>query len=227
MSKFEKVIWWGFCFFTQHDNEESDAGGINHEIPRSKVLSKIQEISDYKKSSEHGLAVNRSCWIVKQEILAKFQLENLEASNNWEYILELPTKSSANNGTPTVGEGGADLPAGANGETPKSDRPVPGTPGSSLKSKVAPSSLITKFTKVLSEEERQIQLMASKPFQAPVASPAPATQSPVGEKTGPSDTPTGKAAKKKIQPTLLTIAAAFGKSLLNAEKPESDKPKPE
>jgi hypothetical protein len=146
-------------------------------------LSKIQEISDYKKPSDHGAALSKSCWIVKPDILEKFQLAALEIPNNWEYILELPSKASAAvSGTPTVGEGGPETPC----DTPKSDRSAPGTPASGIKSKAAPSSLITKFTKVLSEEERQIKFLPPKP--APTATPPTATESPSPQAAAESKT---------------------------------------
>ncbi len=54
-----------------------------------------------------------------------------------------------------------------------------------------------------------------------------ATRSPATP--GSTGTPGGKSAKKRIQPTLVSIAAVFGKSLLNSEKskPETKKSKPE
>ena len=187
-------------------------GGANSEIPRSKVLSKMQEICDYKKQSEHGLALNKCCWIVKPDFLEKFQLQNLEIPNNWEYILELPSRNSVS-GTPTVNEGNGEPTC----ETPKSDRPAPSAPGSSLKSKVAPSSLITKFTKVLSDEERQIQLLSTKPAPAPI--PAPSKE----EQSGASGAAPAKAVKKRIQPTLIAMTAAMNKSQNNS--PAAEKPK--
>lgn len=197
-------------------------------------MAKIQEISDYKRPSEHGIALSKSCWIVKQEILDKFELTNLEIPNNWEYTLELPNKTTSVSGTPTVGEGGTEATAC---DTPKSDRSTPGTPASALKPKVAPASLITKFTKVLSEEERQSQFLASKqPTPATSATPSSDQATPSSKTASPAPTASGsggtpsssssasKSAKKRIQPTLVSIAAVFGKSLLNAEKPKTDKP---
>jgi hypothetical protein len=194
-----------YYLFILQNGTEAD-GGANSEIPRSKVLSKIQEISDYKKQSEHGLALNRSCWIVKQDFLEKFQLQNLEIPNNWEYNLELPSRNSAS-GTPTVNEGGAEPTC----ETPKSDRPALSALSSSLKSK--PSSLITKFTKVLSDEERQSQLLSSK------AAPAPSSE----EQNGASGVTPAKVVKKRIQPTLIAMTAAMNKSQNNS--PAAEKPK--
>ena len=193
-------------------------------------MSKIQEISDYKKPSEHGIALSKSCWIVKQEILDRFELTNMEIPNNWEYILELASKATSVTGTPTVGDGGGESAC----DTPKSDRSAPGTPASALKPKVAPSSLITKFTKVLSEEERQSKFLASKQPAPSTSATAPGQQTdqvtPSSSKaaaspaaSGPAGTPTAKSAKKRIQPTLVSIAAVFGKSILNAEKPKTEK----
>jgi hypothetical protein len=184
-------------------------------------LSKIAEISDYKKSSEHGLSLNRGCWIVKPDVLEKFSIGNLEIPNNWEYILELPTKSVGTgtptatvNGTPTVGAGSGE----SNCDTPKSDRPAPST--NLLKAnKATPSSLITKFTKVLTEEERQSQLLSSKPV--PVA-PQPAVAGPSSSVESNNGATPAKV-KKRIQPTLISMTAAMNKSQNNSPAPEKSK----
>ena len=208
-----------FIVYLQNTNGENEAECTVNEIPRSKILAKIQEISDYKKPIEHGLAFNRICWAVKPEILEKFSLTTLEIPNTWEYILEIPTKNSVS-GTPSATATPSAAEGNGNGDptcdTPKSDRPAPSASGSSFKGKVAPSSLITKFTKVLSEEERQSQLLSSKP--APASTPAPSAL--------PSEGPSGSTpakAKKRIQPTLIAMTAAMAsksQSQATTEKPK-------
>lgn len=184
-----------FAEFWKKQTGKDVAEGSGSEIPRSKIVQKIQEIADYQKCPEIGPMFNKRCWIVKQDIITKFSIEKLEIPNNWEYILEVPTRVSAS-GTPIanpLGPNSSETGIEPGCETPKSDRGTPSAsaPGSCKGKIVAPSSLITKFTKVLSEEERLNQLQAMKPaatsaVEDPVAIPIKV--------------------KRKIQPTLIDMA---------------------
>jgi len=106
-------------------------------ISKRKVVDKIKEIADYKlKDGKTG-----RFWLVKPEVLEKLGIEVGE-TNNWTYILEQPNnaaKSTAAAAPEIEKEGGG-------GSKPSS----PVKPGVSPN----PASLITKFTKVLTEEER-------------------------------------------------------------------------
>lgn len=121
-------------------------------LPKSKVLQKIQEIADYQRSE----TLSRKCWLVKDEIFKSFGITKPDVPNKWDYILEQPNKTSS--GTPsmtpvagTPDAGGSKVPEVGPESTPKSERVS--APGVSS-AKASPASLITRFTKVLSEEER-------------------------------------------------------------------------
>ncbi|TRY71139.1 hypothetical protein TCAL_16436 [Tigriopus californicus] len=62
------------------------------EISKRKILETITEIADYKKLPNPGPMQNRMCWVVKEDVLSKFELESLPIPNDWSYILEQPNK---------------------------------------------------------------------------------------------------------------------------------------
>jgi len=107
-------------------------------ISKRKVVDKIQEVANYK-----GLEGRTGrFWVVKPEILKQFGMSAVDSttSNTWTYILEQPNSRTPATSTTIIQEDG------------------PGSrPNSPLQSKANapnPASLITKFTKVLTEEER-------------------------------------------------------------------------
>ena len=57
-------------------------------IAKSKILEKLSEIADYKRSEAAG---GRMCWNVKSEVMSSLEISP-EAPNKWEYILEQPQK---------------------------------------------------------------------------------------------------------------------------------------
>ena len=121
--------------------EEADAEGATPStkmgsLSKKKVIDKIQEIADYKKPSEGS----SRCWCVKEEVLAKFDISPSAGAAEWTYILEQPNnKPSA--GTEDLAQAGSrpESPAGKVGASP------------------APTNLITKFARVLTEEEKEEQ----------------------------------------------------------------------
>ena len=149
--------------------EDSEEDFKEVEVPKTKIISKIQEIAEYKRWTESGRMANRMCWIVKPEVLSdpKWQLSDLnlfyEGVNNWNYILEQP-KTVGPGRTPSTNEvvekeSGTKSNSASPSNTPKrkaeecctdrlSDKPSKSP---------APNSLITKFAKILTPEERMQQ----------------------------------------------------------------------
>merc|ERR1712142_1457064 len=106
--------------------------GSQFSISKRKMIDKIQEVAEYKKLTDNGL----KAWWVKQDILSKHNIDPTNI-NEWRYVLEQPnSKNSAND----------DL---------NSSRP--GSPSSKVSASPNPASLITKFARVLTEEEKEEQ----------------------------------------------------------------------
>ena len=137
-------------------------------LPKQLTLRKLQEIADYQKSE----ALGRRAWMVKDDILKQYNVEQPEIPNKWEYLLEVPKKAvTTPTATPTTPasatpakNGKADLDPNV---TPKNSQttPKPGGPLSTPKAsqKITPKntpggSLITKFTKKLTDAEKEAQL---------------------------------------------------------------------
>lgn len=122
-------------------------------ISKRKVVDKIQEIADYKKLDGRSGRL----WVVKSEVLNKLGVE-VEESNSWTYILDQPN----NKATPAEPEKEA-----TGGSKPNSPVKLGASPN--------PASLITKFTKVLTEEERAKNLTrTAPPARAAATPPGPA-----------------------------------------------------
>ncbi|XP_065362804.1 chromatin assembly factor 1 subunit A [Calliphora vicina] len=126
----------------------------------------------------------RLCWVVKQEMLNKMDLPSLELQNSWEYTLppkfvksdkEVKTDESENiSTTPAVAEDGA-----------------------KGKNTAATTPQITKFTKVLTAEEKATKLLNS---------PASTTSNDKSGGSEPkSNTPTTSKEKKRV-PLLMSVA---------------------
>ena len=97
-------------------------------MSKKKVVDKIQEVAEYKKPPEGGC----KCWLVKEDILAVHGVTGAQA---WDYTLEQPNKNTH-----------TEEPAGSRPESPACR--TPGTP-------TAPSNLITKFARVLTDQEKE------------------------------------------------------------------------
>ena len=152
------------------DGHEDDSKEV--EVPKTKIISKIQEIAEYKRWTDSGPMANRMCWIVKPEVLAdpKWQQFDFRISedrpNTWKYILEQP-KCTGPGKTPSTNDvGGRDSGDKSNSASP-SNTPKRKTVDSSTErdrnlerpgKSPAPHSLITKFAKILTPEERMQQM---------------------------------------------------------------------
>ena len=145
------------------------------------TLKKLQEIADYQKSE----ALGRRCWQVKEDVLKSFNVMEPEIPNKWEYLLEVPKKavptpsttpsatpSTPSSSTPTKNDK-EELDANA---TPKTSIGTPKVSSKAAKAVPSPALLITKFTKVLTEDERQEQLKALRESKPKPANPAPNPQ---------------------------------------------------
>jgi len=103
------------------------SGTSSQGISKRQMVKKIDEIAEYKADTQGS---GRK-WMVKEDVLK--DLEEVSAVNSWEYILEPPNCTQ----TP-----GTSRPASPNGK------------GSSVAAP-SPANLITKFTKILSAEEKE------------------------------------------------------------------------
>jgi len=119
-------------------------------ISKKCIVEKIVEVADYKKMEELGDKSGRF-WVVKPEILEKYKVTP-SFPNDWNYILEPPKQNV------TQEEGGVSRP----------DSPT----GGAKNQPPNPASLITKFTKILTEEER------AKNLAKPATPPAPVVAAP-------------------------------------------------
>jgi len=101
-------------------------------ISKRLMVEKIQEIADYKRQADGGVR----CWWVKDDFLTKYSVTT-SIPSEWSYILEQP-----NNKNSTVDELNASRP---------------GSPSIKVAPSPNPASLITKFARVLTEEEKEEQ----------------------------------------------------------------------
>ncbi len=123
-------------------------------LSKGKIIAKIQEVADYQRSE----TLARKCWLVKDTVLEKYGLTDIEIPNKWEYLLEQPNKNSSSVvSTPVTGTTPAKLESSE--ATPKSEKKAEEF-SKPLQQGGTPSQLITKFTKVLSEEEKLKALTA-------------------------------------------------------------------
>jgi len=116
------------------DDEAATPGGKEGAltISKRKMIDKIQEIADYKKLTEGGV----KCWWVKQDILDKYEVVP-PTVNDWSYTLEQPNNRNIN--------------------TDVENASRPGSPSTRAAIAPNPASLITKFARVLTDEEKEEQ----------------------------------------------------------------------
>jgi len=127
----EFIAFWNRKTGFEPDSEENATPSAkNNSLSKKKVVDKIQEIAEYKKKPD---GVGR-CWMVKEGILSKHEISN-SVLNDWSYILDQPNKTGMNEDA--VGS-------------------RPGSPTSKISSP-APTNLITKFARPLTEEEKEEQ----------------------------------------------------------------------
>lgn len=114
----------------------------------------LRELAAWEACPDEGPFQGKLCWWVPKEVREEHNLTDLPLPNAWSYILKPAARRSK---TPKEKPKEAAKPAVAE-EAVASPEPLPiETPP-----KVGKESLITKFTKVLSAEERQQQLEADK-----------------------------------------------------------------
>ena len=168
-------------FLVLEDNEKDDSNETlvkedceddakDLEVPKTKIVAKIQEIADYKRWPDTGRMANKMCWIVKPEVLAdpKWKIPDIkdleENGSSWSYILEQP-KNVTSGRTPSVNElsekeNGIKSNSASPSNTPK--RKAEDCSNERLCDKrsksPAPSLLITKFAKILTPEDRIKQM---------------------------------------------------------------------
>lgn len=134
MSSGKKTTKDGGGSESKDDCEVSTPGGKENGflISKRKMIDKIQEVADYKRLTEGGL----KCWWVKQDVLTKYEIVP-SVTNEWNYILEQPNNRNIN----------------ADGENASR----PGSPSTRAPIAPNPASLITKFARVLTDEEKEEQ----------------------------------------------------------------------
>jgi len=117
-----------------NDDEAATPGGKEgaFTISKRKMIDKIQEVADYTRLNEGGA----KCWWVKQDILTKYEIVPA-AVNDWTYILEQPNNKNLN--------------------TDIENASRPGSPSTRAAIAPNPASLITKFARVLTDEEKEEQ----------------------------------------------------------------------
>jgi len=136
----------------QEDAPITPVTPTSNQISKRKLVDKIQEIAEYKKlDGKPG-----RWWVVKEEILDK--VGHLNRDNNaWTYILEQPNAKHGNSATSTpftnIAGGGQDGGDGGEG-TSGGGSSRPASPLHAKSNGMNSATLITKFTKVLTDEER-------------------------------------------------------------------------
>jgi len=103
----------------------------NGSISKRKMVDKIQEVAEYKRLTDGGV----KCWWVKEDVLSKYSV-NPSSTNEWSYILE---------------------PTNRNNTTEDLNTSRPGSPSCRVAASPNPASLITKFARVLTDEEKEEQ----------------------------------------------------------------------
>ena len=139
------------------------------EVSKAKIVAKIKEIAEFKRWTEVGRMANRMCWIVKPEVLSDPKWQGMdfksadEGPNTWKYTLEQPKNASSR--TPATSElaekeNGVKSNSASPSSTPKrkTDESCNDRFSDKPSKSPAPHSLITRFTKILTPEERMQQL---------------------------------------------------------------------
>jgi len=120
-------------------SQETDTPSAGGSLSRRLIEKKIAELAEYKKCPEEGSFHKMSMWYVNQTVRDKYSAKDLGLPNVWQYIL--PVKDGRCN---------EELPADAAAKTPNE-----GNTQTAAKIATKAVSLITKFTKVLTEDERK------------------------------------------------------------------------
>lgn len=166
-------------------------------VPVSKmsIAKKIKDISKWMSCPEEGPMLGKMCWFITKEVRDQFKVE-MELPNQWSYALTPKRKSEVTK---------KEIP-----KTPQQSKVNPELVKSSVKEPAAEKKEgafdITKFTKKLTQEERNKQFVS--------ASPTPSLLNNGNDK---EDAPTSAVppAKKRVS---LLFSGPIGKSLPTTSK---------
>ncbi|XP_077299011.1 uncharacterized protein LOC143920165 isoform X2 [Arctopsyche grandis] len=129
------------------EEENLEHKQISHgEISKISILKKIREISTWMPCPDEGVMHSKMCWFVEKEVRDKYDLGDLQLPNEWSYTL-MPKRRA---------------------DIIKRDKPTPKqSPENKSFSKESPPPKkennfnITKFTKKMTQEEREKQFSSS------------------------------------------------------------------
>ena len=166
------------------------------EVSKKKVFNKLNEVAEYKRCKDPK--VNRKCYVVKQEVLEKYNLvDKLEVPNAWLYVTEMPklTTAAAVGKSPAIcnGEGNDSIAGGATPKTKKGD--------------------IGRFFTPKAAADRTPGAASGEKSKTESSS----TTTPATPETPKSGGPPKEKAKKRA--SILTL---FGKATENAKKKKSE-----
>ncbi|XP_063230591.1 chromatin assembly factor 1 subunit A-like [Bacillus rossius redtenbacheri] len=174
-------------------------------LSKKSILNKIKEIATWQQCPEEGTMHGQMCWYVSSETRSALGLSDLKVLNMWEYNLK--RRRLADNGEKV------NSPVSCAGAADSSHRSCPNS-----------GQLITKFTKVLSEKERQKQLspIAAKSERDTATKTKRKIIFPVAD--SPSSLPSSR---KKVQLTSLPKSSHSLVKYLKSPKNSTASMKPE
>lgn len=163
-----------FQAFVAQKNKDNDKF---QEFSLASIRLKIKEFAEWKPCPEEGPLMNKYCWYVAAEKRKQYNLEDVPIVNDWKYILTPKTKTKTDVKKVKDNDKGKSPPK-PNDELPSSTK----TPKSKLGN-------ITKFAKVLSDDDKKKNFAI--PLQEPVEVPSAKSKSEVE----PSQQPVKKRVK--------------------------------
>ncbi|XP_046400375.1 chromatin assembly factor 1 subunit A-B-like [Ischnura elegans] len=149
------------------NGEEGMSPSSKSAISKLSITRKIKELASWIQFPEGSALAGRYAWCVAEETRAKFDLSDLSVPTEWKYNLKPVRKSESKVAPPTS-------PSVVSCEVP-----VESPSSSSTK-----PPLITKFTKVMSKEERLKQLK-QPPKTSGASTQSPQAGSPSHQKSAP------------------------------------------
>jgi len=133
----EFAQWWR----ASHSGAPSgSATPCPERLSRKKIEQTIQSLAEYQRCPDEGAFFNKCMWYVPHATRTLHGLADLGLPNAWHFDFDPPKDARKRKLDDSLADGGAQ-------PSPKSAKMAPGSSG-------APANLITKFTKVLSEEEK-------------------------------------------------------------------------
>ena len=193
------------------DGTPSTGGTGGQLLSKRKIEDKLCDIATYTRCTAEGPLLNRCCWMVKEEVLASLGVE-LPLPSQWKWITKTAVRRSKEvtpGSSPAAAVAVTAVAAATPGTEVAPERPRPAT------------SLITKFTKVVTAEQARSELLSPPPAkrkivptklispQAPVvgqpAQPGIATFFKTSPSTGAGPSTSAAAAggtpKRRLAPT--------------------------